>query len=278
MLLQLADARNPVVVVQSIINPEQIEELLKVDYETIGRDVQLSIKYGQAMNPRQQQRAAWLMQEPAFQQWFKASGSQILVVESMEVEMGPTSNLSYLCAMLQQNLESLQIAVPLSFFCGWHASPGDNLEGASGIMRSLIYQILGQRWNFDCSFINLAFLDQVRNFEISYLCLLFRNLLTSATSTTIFCLIDGISWYDTSRRSGDVGTMMMYMRDLVEETNQAESGIDFKLLITSPKACPSASIWFPYETRIVMPDETGGNGEAFNELSIAAQTKGILNS
>ena len=278
MLLQLAEARNPVVVVQSIINPEQIEELLKVDHESTSRDVQMSIKYGQAMTPRQQQRPAWLMQQPAFLQWFKTSGSQILVVESMEEETGPTSNLSYLCAMLQQNLESLQVAVPLSFFCGWHASPGDSLEGASGIMRSLIYQILGQRWNFDCSFINLAFLDQVRNFDISYLCLLFRNLLTSVTSITIFCLIDGISWYDTSRRSGDVATMMSYMRDLVEETNQAESGIDFKLLITSPKACPSASNWFPYEPRIVMPDETGGNGEAFNELTMAAKTQGMLNS
>lgn len=278
MLLQLAEARNPVVVVQSIINPEQIEELLKVDYESTSRDVQLSLKYGQAMNPRQQQSAAWLMQEPVFQQWFKANGSQILVVEGMEVEMGPTSSLSYLCAMLQQNLESLQIAVPLSFFCGWHASPGDNLEGASGIMRSLIYQVLGQGWNFDCSFINLAFLDQVRNFDISYLCLLFRNLLTSVTSITIFCLIDGISWYDTSRRSGDVSTMMTYLRDLAEETNQADSGIDFKLLITSPKACPSASTWFSYETRLVIPDETGGNGEAFNELTVAAQTQGILNS
>lgn len=279
MMLQLAEARKPVVIVQSIVSPEQIEEILMVDYETTDRDVRLSIKYGHAMNFREQQRAAAVMQEPAFQQWFKTSGSQTLVVDSMEGEMGPTSHLSYLCAMLQQNLESLQVAVPLSFFCGWHASPGDNLEGASGIMRSLISQLLGQRWNFDCSFINLAFLDQVRSHDISYLCLLFRNLLTSVTSTTIFCLIDGISWYDTSRRSGDVGTLMTYMRDLVEETNQADSAIDLKLLITMPKACPSQSMWFPYEPRIVMPDETGdGNGEAFNEFSVAANTQGLLNS
>lgn len=248
-----------------------------VDPETISRDVQLSIAYGRAMAPRRQQKAAWVMQEPPFQQWFQSSGSHILVVGGLEVEMDSISPLSYLCAMLQQNLESLQIAVPLSFFCGLHASPGDNLEGASGIMRSLIYQILlQQQWNFDCSFIDLAFLDQIRNYEISHLCILFRSLLTSATSTTIFCLIDGISWYDTSRRSGDVSTMMAYMRELVDETNQADSGIDFKLLVTSPQACPSATVWFPYEERIIIPDDTCGNGEGFNEIGMAAQTQGLL--
>ena len=193
MLLLMQQTQKPVVAVHPIISIEQLRELLQVDHESIGRDVQLSIVYGQAMNPNRQQRAAWLMMEPRFQQWFKTSGSNVLVVDGMEMEMDTTSPLTYLSAMLRQNLESLQVAVPLNFFCGMHARPEDSLEGACGIMRSLIDQLLQQGWNFDLSFLNYAFLEQVRGHEINHLCWLFRNLLTTAPSSTIFCIVDGIS-------------------------------------------------------------------------------------
>ena len=272
MLLQIQQTQRPVIVVQPIISIVQLQELLQVDYESVGNDVHLSIADGQAMNPNRQQRAAWLMREPRFQQWFKASGSNILVVDGMETEMNTTSPLTYFCAMLGQNLENLQVAVPLNFFCGMHARPGDSLEGACGIMRSIIYQLLQQRWYFDLSFLDYAFCEHVRSHEITRLCLLFRNLLTSAPSCTIFCVIDGISWFDTGRHSGNVSTMMGYLQDLVKETNRENTGIDFKLLVTSPKACRWGQVWFPTGDRIVMPDETGGDGNPFNEYHMAAQS------
>lgn len=277
-LLSLYEVQRPsVIVVQTaIVSAEDLRNLMKVSHKTVDDDLQIALDYGRSMRSPRQHRATWLMQQPAFQQWFQASGSQVLIVDGMEQEMDTTSPLTYFCAMLHRNLSNLQIAVPLIFFCGLHAKPGDYLEGACGIVRALTYQLLLQRWDFDCSCLDYAFLAQVQNHDISHLCRLFRILLTSAPPATIFCMVEGISEYEISRRIGDVEVMMGYLRDLVNETNVENSGIDFKVLVTSATASRSARTWFPNGTYILMPHETGLDGQI--DFNVASESGFLASS
>ena len=264
--------QRPILVVQTpIISGEDLKKLLHVDHKILGHNFQLALDHGRAMTSTRQQRATWLMQEPAFQQWFRAMGSHILIVDGMEQEMDTISSLSYFCAMLHNNLSSLQVAIPLTFFCGLHAKPGENLEGAQGIMRSLIYQLLLLHLDFDYSFRDYPFLEGIRNQSIVHLCRLFRNLLTSFQSATVFCMIDGISEYEISSRLYDVNIMMGYFKDLVDETNREDSGINFKFLVTSSMACRLARVWFPFGRHLVMPDDAGLDGPI--EFNIASESR-----
>ncbi|KAI9810739.1 MAG: hypothetical protein M1827_006077 [Pycnora praestabilis] len=277
-LLALAEMQRPsIIVIQApTISVEDLRNLLQVDCKTVDSDTQLALDYGRAMTLARQRKATWLMQEPDFQGWFQASGSHILTVDGMEQETDAASPLTYFCTMLYENLSSLQVGVALIFICGLHAKPGDYLEGARGIMRSLIHQLLLQRWDFDCSFLDYAFILEVQKYDISHLCRLFRNLLTSAPTATIFCMIDGISEYDTHSRIGDVNVMMGYMRDIVAEMNRENSGIDFKLMLTSATACRSSRMWFPDGTHIFMPDESGLDGQI--EFNLASESDFLANS
>ncbi|MCJ1270774.1 hypothetical protein MMC22_010671 [Lobaria immixta] len=277
-LLSLYEVQRPsVIVVQTaIVSAEDLRNLMKVGHKTVDDDLQVALDYGRSMRSPRQHRATWLMQQPAFQQWFQASGSQVLIVDGMEREMDTTSPLTYFCAMLHQNLSNLQIAVPLIFFCGLHAKPGDYLEGARGVMRTLTHQLLFQRWDFDCSCLDYAFLAQVQTYDISHLCRLFRILLTSAPPATIFCMVEGISEYETSSRIGDVEVMMGYLRDFVNETNVENSGIDFKVLVTSATASRSARTWFPNGSYILMPHETGLDGQI--DFNVASESGFLASS
>ena len=261
MLQSLAETQKPVVIVQTpFISGEDLRRLLQVDNNTICGNLRLTLGHGHVMAAIRQQRAIWLMHERTFQQWFRAHGSDILIVDGMEQEMDAISALSFFVAVLHESLSNMQVAIPLTFFCGLHAKPGDYLEGAQGTMRSLIHQLLSLQWDLDQSFLDLPFLDEIRNHSIASLCTLFRNLLTSVPPTTIFCMIDGISEYEISSRIHDVNVMMGFLRDLVDETNKEDSGINFKLLVTSSTASRYARTWFPYEKHIVMPDEAGLDG------------------
>jgi len=108
------------------------------------------------------------MQDVMFQRWLSTNESQMHVVGGMELSTNTV-------ALLTQALEGLPGAVWITFFCGIHATPGGGLEGAQGIMRRSIFQIL--RIKFNCAFIEEGLLKQIFDYEISQLCGLFQNLL-----------------------------------------------------------------------------------------------------
>ena len=261
-----------------LVSVQHLREGLNVDHAVLVRDILISASYGQTLNTAQAQRAAWLMQNSMFQQCFSTNESNMLIVDGMELSTDTfaTSPMTFLVALLTQSLESLPDAVPITFFCRFRAKPGDELEGAQGMMRSLVSQLLLQNWDFDCGFIDEDFLEHIYNYEISRLCGLFRNLLTSAPDiTTVFCIIDGISWFENASRRDDICMVMKNLVDLVDELRQESyvgTSVNLKILVTSPIASRSASEWCNSDFHLVMPQEAEGNGQALNVLNFTANT------
>jgi len=221
------------------------------------------------------------MQQSRFQQWFKADASQMLVVDGMEKSTctATASPLTYLAALLTQTLESLPAAVPLTFFCGLHAKPEDNLEGAQGIIRCFVSQLLLQNWEFDCAFIDRNEVERVYTHETSQLCKLFERLLISTLNNmTIFCIIDGISWFENNERCMNVRIVMLSLRQLVDKLQQNSRGVNLKVFVTSPKRSRSADSWSVPGDRLVMPADVGGNGQGSNVLHMTGATQRIMGS
>lgn len=169
----------------------------------------------------------------------------MLLVNAMETTwpMDVPSSTTYLISLLSQSLSSRKAALPLTFLCAMHANPGDYLEGPWGLLRSLSYQLVSQSSlnDSDLSFMDLQLLDGLRTYEISSLCDLFQRLLSTVGLQTwqpIFCLVDGISWFEDGMRQREMGGVMKSLREFVEflKVNQADTGIILKVLVTSPTA------------------------------------------
>lgn len=252
---------------------------LRVDLEILARDIRLCAGLGQRLSSNQQQRVAWLMQQPNFREWSKTDRSQMLVVDGMEMATTTSakSSMTYFSALLTQALDTLPEAIPFTFLCGLHAVPGNDLEGAQGIMRCFLSQLLLQGWVFDFNFIDHNSLNRIRNYNLAELCKLFRNLLAFAPDrTTIFCIIDGISRFENEGRCDDVCTVMTCLRQIVDELQREDSTMNLKILVTSPNASRSAKSWAYEEDILVMQSDVRNNGRGFNMLHMTAQINRLM--
>lgn len=126
----------------------------------------------------------------------------------------------------------MEPAVTIHFFCGLHLSSGDPLRRPAGIIRSLIAQVLHQ-YGPNLDFINSRkYCNQLRDHDLNCLCVCFNTLIKQCPmDTVLFCIIDGISFYETAHWHEDVCLVVTMLRDL---TKDDEVNAIFKLLITCP--------------------------------------------
>ncbi|KAF3230446.1 hypothetical protein TWF191_010329 [Orbilia oligospora] len=87
------------------------------------------------------------------------------------------------------------------FFCGLHTSARDWFYGPSGLVRSLIIQLLralDQRGDPNLNFINSKrYVRRLKMHDLDTLCIAVEELINQfPVGTSIYCIIDGISVYD----------------------------------------------------------------------------------
>ena len=162
-------------------------------------------------------RVSYLMVMPQFQGWLMDDQPDILLVDGHchDQSLGKVSPLSVFCAALfdivsdphggpATHVPSQRPRVVLSFFCGQHTTPASSLQGPLGLIRSLIDQLLMQWPEYD--HVDLSFLayepelwGAVSQHDLPSLCYLFGRLLEQLRPDTIvYCIIDGISQFETS--------------------------------------------------------------------------------
>lgn len=262
---------------QQFINASQLLSLLAVNMATLSQDLEVAVCEGQNMVSAKQARAGEIMQDNRFQDWLKSNRSTTLVVNGMESDGydDVASSMTYFAGLLAQTLQRLGVALPLTFLCGQHAAPGDPLEATKGMMRALISQLLVAYGNtLDLSFINYQFLETVVVAQdISALCELFRGLMTSIKRGAVFCILDGVSWFESSTRIHDLAVAMTFFQSLTEEIDsQGRSSLIFKILISSPGVSQYAQDWFPPNSILWMKEEIEGDGHGVGVLQMIEAT------
>lgn len=184
--------------------------------------------------------AAYLAEMDEFRNWIQGEQSDILLVDACvggQVS-GRTSPMSIFCSMLIQNLQTFEKersraeettthTVTLYFFCGQHTLRTGEFEGPYGLIRSLVGQLLIS-WPESQS-PDIAFLNQLGDFssrrvgtKVETLCQIFRRLVSQLSAgTTLYCIVDGISDFDTS-----LGEQFSHLKTVVQCFKEAVTPVE----------------------------------------------------
>ncbi|KAH6847753.1 hypothetical protein B0I37DRAFT_375762 [Chaetomium sp. MPI-CAGE-AT-0009] len=188
-----------------------------------------------------------------FREWLAAPVSRELLIHGHFQGTQYTSALSLFCATLIRTLQE-EVGpsgryIALVFFCGKHladdlgTSAGSSGTAASvgglGMIRNLAAQLLAQR-SFSLDHIltqrhaKSVNIQAIRDSDIGQLLNLFTELVRQVvcTGTSIFCLIDGIKYYEREEYLDDMSLVLRHLLDIREE-GDSNRGV-FKTLVTSP--------------------------------------------
>ncbi|KAI1737130.1 hypothetical protein F4680DRAFT_429473 [Xylaria scruposa] len=193
---------------------------------------------------RTQGQVNTLLEHEQFLDWLSRSHQSLILVDAniRESALERLSAISVFSSTLVTSLMEIypDTAVVVHFFCGLHASPNDAWYGPTGIVRSLILQLLMKldardpdmkTWSLD--FIDdRRFLQNLEQHSLVDLRSTLHWLLYELTPDTyVYCIVDSISCFDTSRLLDDLSTVMEGLRNIVNDTKLVPV---VKVLLTNP--------------------------------------------
>ncbi len=181
-------------------------------------------------------RAESILKTHQFQGWVVApENRELLVHGNFHAPHHYTSGLSVLCCHLIQALNSTRRLHQVAFFCGRHIEDDDPYAGATGMIRSLVAQLLSQG-PLECrapdsQVGDLSFV-QYEHLNIEWLCNLFQGLVRELPDdASLFCFIDGIKFYERGEYIDEMSGVLAFLLNL---TRDQHVRCVFKVLVTSP--------------------------------------------
>ncbi|KAI0470355.1 hypothetical protein F4859DRAFT_486496 [Xylaria cf. heliscus] len=176
-------------------------------------------------------RTERLLTTRRFRSWIVEPSSQELLIHGDFNGTLYVSGLSWLCCYLLQALQQTRHLHSLTFFCGRHLDTTDAHTGGYGIIRSLLSQLLQQQQQIYMS-IQPNSWKLVQAGDIQHLCLLFESILRQfPPDSVVFCIIDGIKYYERDEYLQHMSEVLRFLLDL---TQGGRLQCVFKILVTSP--------------------------------------------
>ncbi|KAK6374550.1 hypothetical protein LTR64_002661 [Lithohypha guttulata] len=204
----------------------------------------------------QSELALSITTDDAFREWQAADTSAELFIETQlsSVSSRHVSAVSLVSSNLVQSLQDRPEATVIYFFCGHHTAMSDAMRGPSGMMRSLITQIL-RLCPVRLDFVSVRLRQQLELLNFRALCETFTRLVRQFPVTTVLsCIVDSISFFEGHDIVQDCKSAVEVLQDLVYNP---ELGALLLLLVTSPTRM------FPSECRLsIMNDDLVGRNRA----------------
>ncbi|KAI3318860.1 hypothetical protein HD806DRAFT_511178 [Xylariaceae sp. AK1471] len=226
-------SREPSPVARPSISVLDLMRILDIDHHQWVEDLGFVLKQTARMSSENQGRARSLMRTRNFQNWMNGSRHSLLLVDgAMTLER--VSPMSILTATLAVSMLQVPSVTAIYFFCGKNldANAEDELSGPRGMLRSLITQLMMQITpSPNLSRINShEFLHELYSRHFPTLCEVLRLLIEQLSPlTTLYCLIDGVSWYEQEHWVHELRFLLGLFRHLMSRP----SGPYLKLLMTS---------------------------------------------
>jgi hypothetical protein len=175
-------------------------------------------------------RAERLLNAREFRNWIMAPRSQELLIHGDFTGTRRVSGLSWLCCCLLHALQQTQRFYSLTFFCGCHLDATDPHAGGRGIIRSLLLQLLWrQEYTLRDEGVNW---ELIQAGDIHHLCFLFELVLRHLSpDSVVFCIIDGIKYYERDQYLPEMYEVLRFLLDLTQGDRLQSV---FKLLVASP--------------------------------------------
>ncbi|KAI1263448.1 hypothetical protein F5Y18DRAFT_394486 [Xylariaceae sp. FL1019] len=197
--------------------------VLGVDPNHPIEDLGLVLKKSSRMDSNETGRARWLMRTTKFQMWIKNPHHHLLMADgAMRPEK--ISPMSIFTATMATSLLQVPAAVVLQFFCGKNLDSDveDGTPGPQGMLRSLISQLL---LHFTPPSPNLSaisstdFVGELQHWNFSALSEVLRILITQVPpSTTLYMLLDGISYYEQGQWLPELQYFVGLLRYIMSST------------------------------------------------------------
>jgi hypothetical protein len=238
-------------------------------------------------------QATFLVTIPRFEKWLLEDASDLLLVEAhcSHESIGRISPMSVFCSIFitsrREAAKSKQTSAEpgsifLSAFCGARMDTDSPFSGPNGLIRWLIIDLLIS-WprrapppRFDLLERVPELWDDVQRQDPSVLCHIFHELvLQLPPSCKVFCIVDGISSFETELHSWEDTLIMLVncLRDCVYDTQTGRHRAVLKVLLTSADKSISAVRCIDEHQQI---DLKAGNYHAASQTygAIVAASKG----
>jgi hypothetical protein len=227
------------------------------------------LRKGTALTLADQDRAAAIIQHSKLEVWLSSQPSSMLFVNGSSRRHENISPLSFACAILAYALVQAPPIITLTWFCGLHAE--DSKADTIAMMRSLSCQLLAAYPRFQFRYSASQYRSQLDEQPLKMLLGLFTELIQQLSSTAaVFCIIDGISYYEGRNQCDGVSACI---RKLVKLANRDEP--IFKLLVTSPTRMTYVHQQRGVESESILdiPQHVNGSKQGFNSKAIASNTE-----
>ncbi|KAI0446845.1 hypothetical protein F4803DRAFT_501323 [Xylaria telfairii] len=250
----------------ALITPMQLLGVIGVSLNTAWRDLDKVVQQAIHFDAESQGKAQWLLKTREFSDWMQGRQSSILLADGATT--GPiqlVSPMSSLCAALASGLADDNCGtITVSFFAGLHVgtdATNRDLDGPEGMMRSLIVQLLSSSlFRPDLGFLTPEDLQVYRHHDLKSLCDLFVRLVQQLPSgTDVFCIIDGISWYEQAPWLAGLRFVTGMFEYLMGQLDPRDTAI-LKILMTSHGR----------STEVVHRTRAAKNGRFWRHVTLAA--------
>jgi hypothetical protein len=208
----------------------ELREALEYDRLSPRQDLKETMRQRSVFSAIEKSRVSWLVDNKRLRNWITSPTSDLFLINGNETRHQRTSPVSVYCGMLSRALKSQEPRVVLYWYCGLNMT-----DDIAGMLRNLIGQLL------DLIEANKSPLKAVKKVwyagfvldDQSMLWNLFRKLVKQQLkSASVFCVLDGVSFYEDPVRRQDFKALVEALAALVGDAQ--ESNLIFKVLFTSP--------------------------------------------
>ncbi|PWY96444.1 hypothetical protein BO94DRAFT_453448 [Aspergillus sclerotioniger CBS 115572] len=221
------------------VTPIELLGILGISPHIAPQDLDIVLQEASKYKSRSLGRVGWLARTDEFAEWLRAPQSSLLLVDG-RLDTSPATMVSPMSVFVSTFISSLinsPDCLPLFFFASLHDDKNgdDELSGPTGLMRSLITQLLfsDKLTSLNLQFLNKGFLNACEANNIKALCDLFRRLaLQVPHDVQILCILDGIAVYELEPTWGEqIDYVAALFQRLIRELNEADS-LRMKVLFT----------------------------------------------
>ncbi|KAI1130636.1 hypothetical protein F5Y10DRAFT_235265 [Nemania abortiva] len=226
----------------ALVTPIQLLGIIAVPGHTAQDDLEIVLRQARSFDLEMHARVGWLTKTAEFRDWLRTKHSSLLLVDGcLPGHNDLITPMSGFCAALVSSLVESEHHTVLFFFTGEHCdmqSPDRDGNGPKGLMMSLISQLLlsSALVRPDLGFLTSEYLEDLGRYDFRALCSLFETLVQQLPPISqIYCIIDGISWYEQSLWLEDVEFAAAMFEYLMKEQRESRGQLaPVKLLMTSP--------------------------------------------
>ncbi|TDZ36330.1 hypothetical protein C8035_v001693 [Colletotrichum spinosum] len=245
------------------LSPLQLLGVLGVSPDDSWDDMDHVLRQADSFGEDARGKAQWLLKTSEFDAWLSEETSSVLLVDG-SAEPSLVSPLSGLCGGIAGALGDNANHAVLFFFSGLHAefSAGRTRAGPVAMLRHLIAQLLLSPTlpEPDLRLLSgdlLLLLQDCRRGDLKTLCAVFVRLVKQVPPRmTVFCVVDGVSWYEQDPWLADLHYVATALEVLARKCSRGGRGA-FKVLMTSPA-------WSMEVVKLAKP------GTAWRHVSLAA--------